>query len=64
MTSPPGAATEESPQDLACELPDIGDLPLGDLLAADDSVLAHALRRAYREADHPEEIAAGWNSAV
>lgn len=49
---------------LVCDVPDVGDLPIQDLLALDETALGPALRRLRREADHPEEILAGWDSAV
>jgi FXSXX-COOH protein len=49
---------------LSCEIPDVGDLPLSELLQLDESALGPALQRLRREADHPEEILAGWDSAV
>lgn len=47
-----------------CDVPDVGDLPIQDLLALDETALGPALRRLRREADHPEEILAGWDSVV
>ncbi|HEX2805268.1 MAG TPA: FxSxx-COOH cyclophane-containing RiPP peptide [Kineosporiaceae bacterium] len=47
-----------------CDVPDVGSLPIQDLLALDETALGPALRRLRREADHPEEILAGWDSAV
>jgi FXSXX-COOH protein len=49
---------------VTCGIPDVGDLPLQALLALDESALGPALERLRREADHPEEILAGWDSAV
>jgi FXSXX-COOH protein len=47
-----------------CEVPDVSNLPMYELLALDESALGPALRRLRREADHPEEVLAGFNSAV
>lgn len=51
-------------RDHTSELVVLHHMPLRDVLALDESVLAHALRRLWHEADHPEEILAGWQSAV
>jgi len=47
-----------------CEVPDVGALPIGELLRLDESALGPALRRLRREADHPEEVLAGFDAAV
>lgn len=49
---------------LEFDVPDVGDLPIQELLRLDETALGPALRRLRREADHPEEILAGWDSAV
>jgi FXSXX-COOH protein len=53
---------DKEPQDYDSDFVEVGALPLRDLLALDESVLGHALRRLQHEADHPEEILAGWSS--
>ena len=47
-----------------CAVPDVSTLPIQELLSLDESALGPALRRLRREADHPEEILAGFDSAV
>jgi FXSXX-COOH protein len=49
---------------VTCDIPDVGELPLEALLKLEESALGPALQRLRREADHPEEILAGWDSAV
>lgn len=45
-------------------LPDLSDVSLDDLLGIDNPVLLEALRRVQAEADNPQEIVAGFNSAI
>jgi FXSXX-COOH protein len=59
-----GAGVDQSSTSLPCQMPDVADLPVRDLLRLDESALVPALMRLRREADHPEEILAGWDSAV
>ena len=49
---------------LRSDVPDLGDLTVQALLRLDESGLGLALRRLRREADHPEEVLCGWDSAV
>jgi FXSXX-COOH protein len=46
------------------DAPDVGDLPLADLLRLADSALGPAVQRLRREADHPEDVLAGFNAAL
>lgn len=55
---------DQAPFDYPSDLVELVNLPLRDVLHLDESVLAHALRRVWHEADHPEEILAGWQSAI
>lgn len=55
---------DQPPVGLESGFPDIGELPARDLAALDESVLATALRRIWHEADHPDEVLAGWSSNI
>lgn len=46
------------------ELVDLTDVSLRDVMALDESVLGHALRRLWREADLPEELVAGHQNSI
>jgi len=46
------------------ELVDLTDVTLREVMALDDSVLGHALRRLWHEADLPEELVAGFNNSI
>lgn len=43
---------------------DITQVPLDELIASEDSVLAHALRRIRSEIDNPDEVIAGFQNFV
>jgi FXSXX-COOH protein len=55
---------DQAPPEYPSELVELVDVPLQDVLQLDESVLARSLRRVWHEADHPEEILAGWQSAI
>jgi FXSXX-COOH protein len=44
--------------------PDVSRLPLRELIAADDTVLDHSMRRLLAEMDRPQEIIAAFSSYV
>jgi FXSXX-COOH protein len=46
------------------DLPELGTVPLREVMELDESVLAQALRRVWHEADHPEEVLAGFTSSI
>ncbi len=50
--------------DIVSPLPDLTDLALREVLAADDSALAHALRRVRDEAEHPQDVVAGFQNVM
>lgn len=54
----------DQPPEYESDLVDLTDATLREVMAVDDSALGHALRRLWHEADHPEEIVAGWNSGI
>jgi hypothetical protein len=67
MVQPRGSGVEDGPgpdSDVQSELPRLDGLPAADVMAIDGSVFAAALRRLRYEADHPEEVLAGWNSII
>jgi FXSXX-COOH protein len=45
-------------------LANVGDLTLDDLMKIDNPILLESLRQVIREADDPQEIVAGFNSAI
>lgn len=45
-------------------LPDLGDMSLADLLAADSPVLADVMRRIAADDDENEGVVAGFQSAI
>lgn len=47
-----------------CDLPDVADMTLTELLALDESALGLALERLRREADDPSEALARFSSAI
>lgn len=51
-------------EDHLSDLVDLSQLRLGDVLALDDSAIAHALRRLADEIDQPQGAVAGWQSAI
>ncbi|SDT69703.1 FxSxx-COOH cyclophane-containing RiPP peptide [Actinoplanes derwentensis] len=53
----------EQPQEWRSVLTDLSEVPLADLLAQDDSVLAQAVRRVTADTTRGEPIA-GFNSAL
>lgn len=46
------------------DLAELTDLSLPELLAADESALAHSLRRIRREIEQPEEAVAGFQNSL
>jgi FXSXX-COOH protein len=46
------------------DLVDLTDLPLSDVLAMDQSVLAQSLLRVAREADRQEDVVAGFSNVL
>lgn len=57
-------ATDAAEPDWQSVMVDVSDLPLTQLAAGDDSVLAASLRRLADELQHPGEPIAGFNSAL
>jgi FXSXX-COOH protein len=55
---------DNDPPEYESDLVDLGTLRITQVLEIDESVLAHALRRVQDEADHPEDVMAGWSSAI
>lgn len=49
---------------LATDLADLNDLTLADLVSIDNPVLLDSLRRVLEETDGPQEIVAGFQSAI
>jgi FXSXX-COOH protein len=45
-------------------LVDLSDVPLAELLASDNPVLLDTLARVLEDADRPQEIVAGFQSAI
>jgi FXSXX-COOH protein len=45
-------------------LADVTDVPLADLLASDNPVLRDCLRRIVEDADRPQDVVAGFQSAI
>ncbi|MEU8237657.1 FxSxx-COOH cyclophane-containing RiPP peptide [Actinoplanes missouriensis] len=54
----------ETPEKWRSVLIDVSRATLAELVATDDSALAHALRRVTDELDRPGEPIAGFNSAI
>jgi FXSXX-COOH protein len=52
------------PDDLPSGLVDLTDLRLVDLRALDQTTLGTALRRVLEEADRPQDVVAGFQSAL
>jgi FXSXX-COOH protein len=50
--------------DLSSTLVDLTDVRLADLRAIDGTALGSALRRILEEADRPQEVVAGFQSAL
>lgn len=50
--------------DYATDLADIRDLSLADLVSIDNPILLDSLRRVLEDADGPQEIVAGFQSAI
>jgi FXSXX-COOH protein len=50
--------------DLSSPLVDLTDVHLADLRAMDETALGSALRRILEEADRPQEVVAGFQSAL
>lgn len=46
------------------ELPDVTDMTLADLLASDNPVLLDCLARIAEDADRPQDVVAGFQSAI
>jgi FXSXX-COOH protein len=59
-----GTPMDEASPHYDSDLPELGEVPLRDVLQLDESVLANALRRVWHEADHPEEVLAGFQSSI
>jgi FXSXX-COOH protein len=55
---------DQAPTDFESDLVDLNDVTLRELMTLDDSVLGHALRRLWHEADLPEELVAGFNQTI
>lgn len=46
------------------DLVDLTSASLGEVMALDTSVLGHALRRLWQEADLPDELVAGHSNSI
>jgi FXSXX-COOH protein len=55
---------DQAPTEYDSDLVDLNDVTMREVMALDESVLGHALRRLWQEADHPEELVAGWDSGI
>jgi FXSXX-COOH protein len=53
---------DKEPPYYESDLIEVGALPLSDVLVLGETVLGRALQRLLHEADHPEEVLAGWQS--
>jgi FXSXX-COOH protein len=53
-----------NPADHTTELVDLDDMDLADLLGSDNPVLLDCLERILADADRPQDIVAGFQSAI
>ena len=47
-----------------CDVPDVRELAFAEVLASGDSVLAHAVARLVDDIQDPDEVVAGFQSAL
>lgn len=50
--------------DFETELPDLADVSLEDLVGLDNPVLLESLGRVLEESDKPQDVVAGFQSAI
>lgn len=60
----PTASSDSLHQVTESDLPDLSGIPLAHVRSSDDSVLTHALALLIKDIEDPDEVVAGFQSAL